>query len=146
MTRFPCIVIGAAILTEIIPLVGAQSSIYSFPYPNGLFDGGEFIEQSPTVELPLQQTYANGKYKYAVFLSNDGMVSHTVLEREVGLYFDIRQHQFDYINYVNQFPKSTFATLAKSGVMFSSAKASNPSDSYPGTAAFVAGCSPRTHG
>lgn len=30
--------------------------------------------------------------------------------------------------------------------MFSAAKASNPSDSYPGTAALVAGCSPRTHG
>ncbi len=47
---------------------------------------------------------------------------------------------------MNEFPDSQLATLAKEGIVYSGAKAANPSDSYPGTAAFVAGCSPRTHG
>lgn len=55
--------------------VASAASIYNYPYPNGSFDGGELIENMPTVELPIQTTYANGKYKNAVFLSNDGMVS-----------------------------------------------------------------------
>lgn len=58
-------------LRTLIPIVSisiaSATSIYTLPYPNGSYDGGEFIENTPTVELPIQSTYANGKYKYAVF-------------------------------------------------------------------------------
>lgn len=116
----------------------AQGTAFVYPYPNGSYDSPETQLNFPTVELPIQSTYASGKYKYAVFLSNDGMVGQ--------LQNELMQHQFDYVNYVNQFPDSQLATLAKSGIVYTNAKASNPSDSYPGTAALVAGCSSRTHG
>ena len=71
------LVVYAAGLLAFGALPARCRSIYSYPYPVGSYDGGEHIENAPTVELPLQTASFSAKYKYAVFLSNDGMVSST---------------------------------------------------------------------
>lgn len=58
-----------------IATVASAAAISTSPYPTGTYDSEGFTENRPTAELPIQSTYANGKYKYAVFLSVDGMVS-----------------------------------------------------------------------
>jgi hypothetical protein len=72
--------------------------------------------------------YTTGQYKQAVFLSFDGM------------------HQFDLTRIITEHPGSNFAKLVKNGIMYSSARATSPSDSLPATASIFTGAAPRTHG
>ncbi|KAL1846748.1 hypothetical protein Plec18170_009039 [Paecilomyces lecythidis] len=73
--------------------------------------------------------YAQGQYKQVIFLSFDGM------------------HQGDLVNYIEQHPNSTWASLIlKNAVVFNNAKASTPSDSFPATSALVTGGTPRLTG
>jgi hypothetical protein len=71
--------------------------------------------------------YQTGQYKRAIFISFDGM------------------HQFD-LTRITQDPQSNFSKLLDNGVMFSSARATSPSDSLPATASIFTGAAPRTHG
>ena len=78
--------------------------------------------------LPASTSYSNGPYKQALFLSFDGL------------------HQFDVVDYIAQFPDSTLASIVKSAVVYSNARANAPSDSLPGTAALFSGASSRNSG
>jgi predicted AlkP superfamily pyrophosphatase or phosphodiesterase len=55
-------------------------------------------------------------------------------------------HALDLSNYVNTHADSTLALLSKSGVTYTNASTSTPSDSFPGLAALVTGGSPGTTG
>jgi len=55
-------------------------------------------------------------------------------------------HQADLVNYIKAHPGSTFAKLARTGVEYTHASTSKPSDSFPGLLAFATGGSPITHG
>ena len=55
-------------------------------------------------------------------------------------------HQVDLANYVAANPQSTFAALASSGVQYTDAHTSTPSDSFPGLLALVTGGTPKTTG
>ncbi|KAI9203337.1 type I phosphodiesterase/nucleotide pyrophosphatase precursor [Polychytrium aggregatum] len=55
-------------------------------------------------------------------------------------------HQLDLVNYVAAKPNSAFATLVNSGVQFTNAQTSFPSDSFPGLAAQLTGATVKTHG
>ena len=72
--------------------------------------------------------YSTGQYKQAVFLSFDGM------------------HQFDLSRIIAENPGSNFTKLVNNGIMYSSARATSPSDSLPATASIFTGAAPRTHG
>lgn len=90
--------------------------------------GSAFPPSEPGNYLPPSSSYSKGPYKQVVFLSFDGM------------------HQFDLTNYIAKYPQSTFASLVKHSVVYSNARASSPSDSYPATAALFSGASPRNSG
>ena len=72
--------------------------------------------------------YSTGQYKRAIFISFDGM------------------HQFDLTRIITEQPQSNFSKLVQNGVMFSSARATSPSDSLPATASIFTGAAPRSHG
>jgi predicted AlkP superfamily pyrophosphatase or phosphodiesterase len=67
-------------------------------------------------------------YKYVVTFSIDGM------------------HGSDVEKWVALSPKSTIASLLKTGYEYTDCYTSAPSDSFPGVANFVTGGSPRTTG
>ena len=83
---------------------------------------------NPSVWTPVSSSYAHGPYKQAVFLSFDGL------------------HQFDVLNLIAKYPNSTLAKMMGNSVMYSNARASSPSDSFPATAALFTGASPRNTG
>jgi Type I phosphodiesterase / nucleotide pyrophosphatase len=91
----------------------------------GQNDSGIFGSDNPIPQqgqwLPPSPSYARGPYKQAIFLSFDGM------------------HQFDLVDFVSQYPNSTFASLLNNAVVYSNARASSPSDSLPATAALFSG-------
>ena len=74
------------------------------------------------------KSYSNGPYKQAIFLSFDGL------------------HQFDVLELIAKYPNSTFNKILKNSVVYSNAKASSPSDSFPATTALYTGSSPRNSG
>ncbi len=55
-------------------------------------------------------------------------------------------HQADLARYVRLNPTSAFAQLAGSGIIYTSAATSRPSDSFPGLLSIVTGGSPRVTG
>jgi hypothetical protein len=55
-------------------------------------------------------------------------------------------HAIDLANYVQNHPTSNFAKLASTGIIYSNAFTTAPSDSYPGMLAQVTGASPKTAG
>jgi hypothetical protein len=55
-------------------------------------------------------------------------------------------HQVDFTNYVAAHATSTLATLAKTGVAYSAAHATTPSDSFPGMLALATGATPKSTG
>jgi hypothetical protein len=55
-------------------------------------------------------------------------------------------HEVDLANWIVSNPSSTFARLAATGVQYSEARTSTPSDSFPGTVAFTTGGSPKSTG
>jgi hypothetical protein len=55
-------------------------------------------------------------------------------------------HQFDVVDYIAKFPNSTWASIVKSAVVYSNARASSPSDSLPATVGLFAGATPRNSG
>jgi hypothetical protein len=67
-------------------------------------------------------------------------VKHVLLISVDGL------HALDLANYVNAHQDSTLAALSSSGVTYTNASTSTPSDSFPGLAALVTGGSPITAG
>ncbi len=67
-------------------------------------------------------------YQHVLLISVDGM------------------HAIDLTNWVQNNPHSNFAALAHSGVVYSNAFTTAPSDSYPGMLAQVTGASPKTAG
>jgi hypothetical protein len=67
-------------------------------------------------------------------------VKHVLLISVDGL------HALDLSNYVNSHHDSTLAQLTRSGVTYTNASTSTPSDSFPGLAALVTGGSPATTG
>jgi Type I phosphodiesterase / nucleotide pyrophosphatase len=67
-------------------------------------------------------------------------VKHVLLISVDGL------HALDLSNYVNSHHDSTLALLSRSGVTYTNASTSTPSDSFPGLAALVTGGSPATTG
>jgi Type I phosphodiesterase / nucleotide pyrophosphatase len=67
-------------------------------------------------------------------------VKHVLLISVDGL------HALDLSNYVNTHHDSTLALLSRSGVTYTNASTSIPSDSFPGLAALVTGGSPATTG
>jgi hypothetical protein len=72
---------------------------------------------------------------------NDGRsVKHVLLISVDGL------HALDLSNYVNAHHDSTLAHLTRSGITYTNASTSSPSDSFPGLAALVTGGSPGTTG
>lgn len=74
------------------------------------------------------QASSSGPYKAVIFLSFDGL------------------HQFDVVDYIAEYPKSTLASIVKNSVVYSNARASSPSDSFPATTALFTGASPRDSG
>lgn len=67
-------------------------------------------------------------------------VKHVLLISVDGL------HALDLANYVNAHQDSTLAALSRTGVTYTNASTSTPSDSFPGLAALVTGGSPITAG
>ena len=67
-------------------------------------------------------------------------VKHVLLISVDGL------HALDLANYVNSHEGSTLAALSRTGVTYTNASTSTPSDSFPGLAALVTGGSPITAG
>jgi Type I phosphodiesterase / nucleotide pyrophosphatase len=67
-------------------------------------------------------------------------VKHVLLISVDGL------HALDLANYVNAHEDSTLAALSRTGVTYTNASTSTPSDSFPGLAALVTGGSPITAG
>jgi hypothetical protein len=67
-------------------------------------------------------------------------VKHVLLISVDGL------HALDLANYVNAHHDSTLAALSRTGVTYTNASTSTPSDSFPGLAALVTGGSPITAG
>lgn len=67
-------------------------------------------------------------------------VKHVLLISVDGL------HALDLANYVNSHQDSTLAALSRTGVTYTNASTSTPSDSFPGLAALVTGGSPITAG
>jgi hypothetical protein len=55
-------------------------------------------------------------------------------------------HEVDLANWIASNPKSTFARLVATGVQYSEARASTPSDSFPGTVALATGGTPKSTG
>jgi len=78
--------------------------------------------------LPVTDSYSNGHYDQAIYLSFDGM------------------HQFDLTRYIATHPNSNFAKIVNNGVVYSNARANAPSDSLPATAALFSGASSRNTG
>jgi len=72
--------------------------------------------------------------------SGPATVKHVLLISVDGL------HALDLANYVNAHRDSTLAKLSRSGITYTNASTSTPSDSFPGLAALVTGGSPITAG
>ena len=72
--------------------------------------------------------------------SSGQSVKHVLLISVDGL------HALDLANYVNAHHDSTLAKLSRSGITYTNASTSTPSDSFPGLAALVTGGSPITAG
>jgi hypothetical protein len=72
--------------------------------------------------------------------SSGQTVKHVLLISVDGL------HALDLANYVNAHQNSTLAKLSRSGITYTNASTSTPSDSFPGLAALVTGGSPITAG
>jgi hypothetical protein len=72
--------------------------------------------------------------------SSGQTVKHVLLISVDGL------HALDLANYVNAHQDSTLAKLSRSGITYTNASTSTPSDSFPGLAALVTGGSPITAG
>jgi len=72
--------------------------------------------------------------------SGPATVKHVLLISVDGL------HALDLANYVNAHQDSTLAKLSRSGITYTNASTSTPSDSFPGLAALVTGGSPITAG
>ena len=91
--------------------------------------GGATPAPLPGLYTPQSHVYSHGQYKQVVYLSFDGM------------------HQGDLVKYIEMFPNSTWATLVKThAIVYNSARAATPSDSFPATAAIVTGGTPRLTG
>jgi predicted AlkP superfamily pyrophosphatase or phosphodiesterase len=69
-----------------------------------------------------------------------GRVSHVLLISVDGL------HQVDLARWVSGHPDSTLAKLSRNGVTYTNAKATTPSDSFPGLLALVTGGTPKVTG
>jgi hypothetical protein len=72
--------------------------------------------------------------------SSNSSIHHVLLISVDGL------HALDLANYVNSHQDSTLAVLSRSGITYTNASTSTPSDSFPGLASLVTGGSPITAG
>ena len=72
--------------------------------------------------------------------NNTAMAKHVLLISVDGL------HQADLANWVTGHPTSTLAQLATTGVIYTAAKTTTPSDSFPGLLAMVTGGTPKSTG
>lgn len=106
----------------------ASAAPLNEPMIPGITYGQENPEMPNAGWTPVSSDYSDGPYKRAIFLSFDGL------------------HQFDLVQYIAKYPNSSFASLANEGVVYSNARASSPSDSFPATAALFTGASPRDSG
>jgi hypothetical protein len=70
---------------------------------------------------PSSPSNSKRPYEKAIYLSFDGM------------------HQFDLLDYISQYPDSTFASLVPKSIVYSNARTSSPSDSLPATAGLFSG-------
>lgn len=109
------------------PFLLAALAVCARTAPVSIF-GAAYPPPEQGAYLPASTSYSNGPYKQAIFLSFDGL------------------HQFDLVDYIAKFPNSTWASLVKSAVVYSNARASSPSDSLPATVALFAGATPRNSG
>lgn len=101
---------------------------YPFADAQGFTYGQSYFTTPQGVYPPPSDIYMTGEYKQVIYLSFDGM------------------HQFDFTRYIDLYPNSTFATLAKNAIVYSNARSSAPSDSMPATASIFTGATPSTHG
>ena len=116
-----------------LPLVAALAvGIGCLPVDETIIQGITYGGANPPPEqaqwLPATTSYSNGTYKRAIYLTFDGM------------------HQFDLTNFIAKYPNSTFASIVKHAVVYSNARASQPSDSLPATAALFTGAFSRSSG
>ena len=82
------------------------------------------VAAMPVVAAPV----ANGSYSHVLLISVDGM------------------HAVDVANFIQAYPGSNLAQLARHGVVYPNAFTTAPSDSYPGMLAQVTGSTPKTGG
>ena len=83
---------------------------------------------APTVSPVYAETREPARYRHILLISVDGM------------------HALDLANYVAAHPDSTLARLSHTGVTYSNAVTTAPSDSFPGMLAQVTGGTPRSTG
>jgi predicted AlkP superfamily pyrophosphatase or phosphodiesterase len=91
------------------------------------FAGSAFAGANPQGKHKEDENKEN-RFRHVLLISVDGL------------------HQVDVANWIKSHPDSTLATLAKQGVTFTNAKASTPSDSFPGLLALVTGGTPKSTG
>lgn len=118
--------------SAVIALAALAATVRSLPVDEtiipGVTFGGSNPPPAPGKWLPPSPSYANGPYKQAIFLTFDGM------------------HQFDLVNYIASHPNSTFASLVQNSVVYSNARASEPSDSLPATSELFTGATAASSG
>jgi Type I phosphodiesterase / nucleotide pyrophosphatase len=102
-------------------LAALAAGVHTVPINPPVIYGGSTPPPEQGQWLPPSPSYSNGPYKQAIFLSFDGM------------------HQFDLVDYISKFPNSTWASVVKTAVVYSNARANSPSDSLPATAALFSG-------
>jgi hypothetical protein len=93
--------------------------------------------------LLMGSTAANlyaGPKEPATTAGSSSSIHHVLLISVDGL------HALDLANYVNSHQDSTLAALSRSGLTYTNASTSTPSDSFPGLATLVTGGSPTTAG
>ena len=78
----------------------------------------------PAIAAPV----AGSAYRHVLLISVDGM------------------HAVDVANFIQAYPNSNLAQLARHGVVYPNAFTTAPSDSYPGMLAQVTGSTPKTGG
>jgi len=105
----------------------ADASVDGTTTPDGATTDGTTTDGADARPEPADAG-ALAKTKRVLLISIDGM------------------HEIDFTNYVKAKPSSTLAKLAATGVEYTDARTTTPSDSFPGMLALVTGGTPKTNG
>jgi type I phosphodiesterase/nucleotide pyrophosphatase len=101
------------------------------------------LQAGVTAGFLLMASTATNAYagpRYGSPAESNSPIRHVLLISIDGL------HALDLANYVNSHHDSTIATLSRSGITYTNASSSSPSDSFPGLASLVTAGSPITAG